>query len=432
MAALRALFFLALFGVCSSQMSECSYYGLLEYLNLTASNKVLEIMRPVTNWTRTTSVQMDVFVYGILDVDEKSQTVTSHTWMETHWTNEFLTWNPLDFCGIDRVTVPRSMVWIPDIIIEEDSSDSGCVQKDPVVLLEPNGAMHTSARQRLTYTCQLNLTLFPFDMQRCNITFRSLSSDVRSIRLGTVNNDTILTRISEWFMITQGEWRLIKMETVIDDILIGETYWSKVLFIVTLERKPMLYVIILIVPLFYLLVLDLASFFISEDSGEKMGFKVTILLSISVLLLILKDILPSTEDNLPMIAQFCASVFTMVWLSVLEAMLMSFLTDLDNYCGKKAQSSVAIQLDIQLEVKCHKEKICFPPDQLSDHDLLKLILEEVKAAQQEVGSHKKDEREPGCYRKLAKIINYVFFASYFVTVLACIVFMCTNWIENES
>ncbi len=63
----------------------------------------------------------------------------------------------------------------------------------------------------------------------------------------------------------------------------------------------MLYVINLIVPLFYLLVLDLASFFISEARGEKLSFKVTVLLSISVLLLILQDMLPSTEDSLPMI-----------------------------------------------------------------------------------------------------------------------------------
>lgn len=65
----------------------------------------------------------------------------------------------------------------------------------------------------------------------------------------------------------------------------------------------MLYVINFIVPLFYLLVLDLASFFISEAEGGKLSFKITLLLSISVLLLILKDMLPSTEETLPMIGE---------------------------------------------------------------------------------------------------------------------------------
>lgn len=75
-----------------------------------------------------------------------------------------------------------------------------------------------------------------------------------------------------------------------------------------MDRKPLLYVVIFMVPLLYLLVLDLASFFISESRGEKLGFKITVLLSISVLLLILKDILPSTEDSLPMIGESSAEV----------------------------------------------------------------------------------------------------------------------------
>lgn len=74
-------------------------------------------------------------------------------------------------------------------------------------------------------------------------------------------------------------------------------------FQVTLERKPFLYIINFIIPLVYLLFLDLASFSISVDSGEKFGFKVTVLLSISVLLLILKDILPSTEVDMPVIGE---------------------------------------------------------------------------------------------------------------------------------
>lgn len=68
-----------------------------------------------------------------------------------------------------------------------------------------------------------------------------------------------------------------------------------------ISRKPMLYVVNLIVPLFYMLVLDVASFFVHASKGEKLSFKITVLLSISVLLLILQDMLPSTEEHLPLI-----------------------------------------------------------------------------------------------------------------------------------
>ena len=65
----------------------------------------------------------------------------------------------------------------------------------------------------------------------------------------------------------------------------------------------MLYAMNFILPLLYFLVLDVASFFISEARGEKLGFKVTLLLSISVLLLILQDMLPSTTEKLPYIGE---------------------------------------------------------------------------------------------------------------------------------
>lgn len=42
-------------------------------------------------------------------------------------------------------------------------------------------------------------------------------------------------------------------------------------------------------------------------------------------------------------------IFTLVGLSVLEAMLVSFLIDLDGYRGKKAQSSTSVQVDVQIE-----------------------------------------------------------------------------------
>ncbi|KAI9515267.1 hypothetical protein NQZ68_027009 [Dissostichus eleginoides] len=327
MSALRTLAFLALFGVSSSQTSDCSYVGLLTHLNLTTTNDLLATMRPVKVWTTPSLVQLDMLLYGILEVDEKSQTVTTHIWVETRWTTEYLTWNPNDFCGINMLTVPRSTLWLPDVEILEDTSDTSSIHRSSVVNLYPNGSVAGTARERLTSTCRLNLIMFPFDTQECNITFSSMTSDGNAIQLGSVNTDKALTYISEQLM-------------------------------VIISRKPMLYVINLIIPLLYFLILDLASFFISEARGEKLGFKVTLLLSISVMLLILKDILPSTENKLPWIASYCLAIFTFVGLSVLEAMLVGYLYDLDGCCSMTAQSPADAQVDILVEDDNHKV-ICF-------------------------------------------------------------------------
>ncbi|XP_076609610.1 5-hydroxytryptamine receptor 3A [Chaetodon auriga] len=446
MAALRVLAFLALTAAVSSgQTSDCSYFGLLEHLNLTTTNDFLTISRPVKNWTTLTVVQVNMVPYGILQVDEKSQTVTSHIWIEMSWKSEFLTWEPSHFCGINMLSVPLSKLWIPDIQIQEDASDTGSIQKGLRASVSPSGRVTTNTRQRLTSTCQLKLFLFPFDEQCCNFTFAPMSTTNENMMLGTLTNDTILTIISEQIMVTQGEWQLKNIEIINYNHVKNGSYYNALVFLVTITRKPMLYVIILIVPLFYLLVLDLASFFISGARGEKLSFKVTVLLSISVLLLILQDMLPSTEDKLPLMASYCVAVFTLVGISLLEAILVSFLTDLDGDCDQKAQRSVDAQMKIQLEADCHEEptgaeekgqvrpeKGHPPLDGPRGHDLLTLVLEEVKAARQVAEEQEKEKRKPGCYKRVAETIDCVFFVLYSLTVVIFLAWMVNAWAQKQT
>ncbi|XP_059204945.1 5-hydroxytryptamine receptor 3A-like [Centropristis striata] len=441
MLALTTLAFLAFIGVCSSEPSDCSYAALLTHLNITPANDLLTIMRPVKNWRTPTTVMIDMLLYGILEVDEKSQTLTTHIWIKMTWTNELLTWNFSDFCGIRQIAVPRSRLWIPDIQIAEDASDTSSISESHIVNVYHNGLLMANTRQRLTSTCRLDLKLFPFDSQSCKMSLGSMSSAVDTLILDTTLSDTTLTNISEQTMVTKGEWELNAVE-VQKAFFHSNGNQSTLEYTFTISRKPMLYVINLIVPLFYFLILDLASFFISEARGEKLSFKVTVLLSISVLLLILKDMLPSTEQNLPQIASYCVAVFALVGLSVLEAMLVSYLFDLDarcaTHCGQEAET-VDDGEDIQLEVDYKKEpndaeefpqKSDLPLDRSNGRDLLKQLLEEVKAARQKAEKQEKDKMKPGRYRTLAEYIDSVFFTLYFLTVVGYLMYVAIVWVSQ--
>uniref|UniRef100_UPI0037E8B82E 5-hydroxytryptamine receptor 3A n=1 Tax=Semicossyphus pulcher TaxID=241346 RepID=UPI0037E8B82E len=443
MDALRVLALLALIGVSSSQTPDCSYLSLLKHLHLTPANDTLQIMRPVKNWTTSTYVGLDMVMYGILHMDEKSQTLTSHIWVQMSWVNEFLTWKPSDFCGIDTLSIPRSRLWLPDVAIQEDASDTGSIYHGPFLTLMPNGFVMSSSRQRLTSTCQLNLALFPFDTQICQVTFGSMTTDESNIMLGTLNNDSTLYKVSEELMVTQGEWELDNMEIEKKSFGKSSESVSRLIYMITMSRKPMLYVINFIVPLFYLLILDVASFFISEARGEKLGFKVTILLSISVLLLILQDMLPSTESAMPYIASYCVGVFALVGISVLEAMLVSFLFDLDGYCSTMVRCSAEAQEEIELEdrfskeppgaeedVQVKQEKSSLPLDGPNSCDVLKQIHEQVKSARQEAKRQKEEEKKPGRYRRMAEIIDHVFFMLYLTAVVGFLTYMYFKWMSN--
>ncbi|XP_055366902.1 5-hydroxytryptamine receptor 3A-like isoform X1 [Betta splendens] len=442
MSAGRILAFFALIaGISSTQTSDCSYSGLVNYLNLT--NGLLTMIRPVRNWTDPTSVQLDVVIYGILDLDEKAQSLTTHIWTQMYWQSEFLTWNSSDFCGINMLVIPRSILWTPDLTIQEDTSDTGTVQDSPLITLFPEGLVSANRHQRLTSTCQLNLYLFPFDTQHCNITFLSFNYFADGVKLGCNQSGTSLTSLSEQLMATQGEWQLVNISIFSYSFTKQGVSRSRLTYMVSIRRRPLLYVAIFVVPLFYLLILDLATFFISEACGEKLGFKVTILLSISVLLLILKDMLPSTEDTLPVIVTFCTVIFGLVGISVLEAMLVSFLLDLDSYCVcKEAPCSVDVHdVGTSLESSHHNETVAneeqgrvnleshFSLDLPCDLSVLRQILEEVKAARQEAEGQGKARRNHVCYRRLARIIDNVFFTFYFLGVVTFLLCMYIIWIQ---
>ena len=68
-----------------------------------------------------------------------------------------------------------------------------------------------------------------------------------------------------------------------------------------MKRKAVLYIVNFLLPVLCFLCLDMASFLISDSGGEKLSFKVTVLLAVTVLQLILNDILPATSNRVPII-----------------------------------------------------------------------------------------------------------------------------------
>jgi len=70
-----------------------------------------------------------------------------------------------------------------------------------------------------------------------------------------------------------------------------------------MKRRPISYIVNFLLPISFFMCLDLASLFISEKGGEKLSFKVTVMLSVTVLQLILYEILPSMSTKIPLIGE---------------------------------------------------------------------------------------------------------------------------------
>ncbi|XP_076153801.1 5-hydroxytryptamine receptor 3A-like [Alosa pseudoharengus] len=312
--------------VCSESLN-CSYLSLLEHLGVGSNNHSLSAVRPVRNWRTPTYATVDLYLYVIVDVDEKLQSFTSGVSLSAYWTNELLRWNPEDFCGIRQINVPKEYVWRPYFTIMEsiEAMHSGA-ESAPEVVLMSAGRVSFGDTYKITSTCNMDLYKFPFDTQKCQLTLLTLLNTIDQLRLVISSNSSDVTTRSLTVFQTQGEWDLISIHVSKDNLTIGpQDMLDQLVYTITIARRPQLYLINFLVPVLLFLVLDLMSFFISGSGGEKLSFKVTVLLAISVLLLILHDILPSTDQKTPVIGMFCTGVFSLVGCSIVETITVSFL-----------------------------------------------------------------------------------------------------------
>lgn len=68
-----------------------------------------------------------------------------------------------------------------------------------------------------------------------------------------------------------------------------------------IRRRPLFYTVSLLLPSIFLMVMDIVGFYLPPNSGERVSFKITLLLGYSVFLIIVSDTLPATAVGTPLI-----------------------------------------------------------------------------------------------------------------------------------
>ncbi|KAG8437648.1 hypothetical protein GDO86_008386 [Hymenochirus boettgeri] len=321
---LRVLVLLYLGCVVIQCQEMCGYYNVTDALGVLEQSPRLMYLRPVSDWKKPTYVTLDVTMRAVLEMDEKLQTLKTLMDLEMIWGNQLLSWEPGDFCGISRVSVPESTVWIPDIflseIIEDNSLDVLYVH------LYHDGTMKRTKTLNVLTTCSLNLYKFPFDSQKCNLTFGLSTNPVGDVILSAGSTAENITLVSKALFNT-GEWALQNINVFLTNISKNGETWSKAIYQISIRRAPMMYVINLIIPACLLVLVDVASMFIPMAGGERLGFKITVVLGFSVLLLILNDFLPNT-DNPPILGIFCMVCLVIMIVSIIDSIFISYMLHL--------------------------------------------------------------------------------------------------------
>uniref|UniRef100_A0A3B4XV04 5-hydroxytryptamine receptor 3A n=1 Tax=Seriola lalandi dorsalis TaxID=1841481 RepID=A0A3B4XV04_SERLL len=275
----------------------------------------LQPFRPAVNLSNPTITNISFTLYAVLGVNEKTQILTTFLWLRLYWQHEFLVWQPDECDGVTRISLPVRQLWSPDIIVYEFVDDD-VSQACPYVYVNHTGHIRWDRMLRLVSACNLEIFSFPFDVQNCTFTFGSyMVSPALTFEEMSGN--------SKRYLEASGEWELVDILGETSILQFGIDEWDIITFWVVIKRRPVLYVVNLLIPSSFLMLIDILSFYLPPHSVDRASFKMTLILGYTVFLLIMNDLLPSTANGTPIIGIYFSVCLALMVISLLETVIIT-------------------------------------------------------------------------------------------------------------
>uniref|UniRef100_A0A8C4IPD5 Neuronal acetylcholine receptor subunit alpha-4 n=1 Tax=Dicentrarchus labrax TaxID=13489 RepID=A0A8C4IPD5_DICLA len=270
-----------------------------------------KLSRPVENTTDTVLVHFGLSIAQLIDVDEKNQMMTTNVWVKQEWNDYKLRWNPEEYENVTSIRIPSEIIWRPDIVLYNNADGDFAVTHLTKAHLFYDGRIKWMPPAIYKSSCSIDVTFFPFDQQSCKMKFGSWTYDRAKIDLISMASD--VDQMDYW---ESGEWIIVnavgkyntKKYECCTEIYADITYY----FII--RRLPLFYTINLIIPCLLISCLTVLVFYLPSQCGEKITLCISVLLSLTVFLLLITEIIPSTSLVIPLIGEYL--LFTMVFVTL--------------------------------------------------------------------------------------------------------------------
>ncbi|TNN06457.1 Acetylcholine receptor subunit alpha-type unc-38 [Schistosoma japonicum] len=131
-------------------------------------------VRPLKNISEKLTVKISIRLQQIGGLNERNQVLTTILFLEQIWEDDYLKWNESEFGNVRTLRIPAKQVWTPDTYVfnNADHTNSGFLE-GIYVIIHSSGKVSWPIPVQLKTSCKVDITLFPFDHQNCEIQFGS-------------------------------------------------------------------------------------------------------------------------------------------------------------------------------------------------------------------------------------------------------------------
>ncbi|KAF5902657.1 5-hydroxytryptamine receptor 3A-like [Clarias magur] len=201
------------------------------------------------------------------------------------WIDPDLSWSLANYT-FDKIILPVSKIWTPDLTVV----NAIYVKVKPVtndVVVKYDGTVNYAIVIYTTVICKLNLLTYPFVQGSCPVAINgwNQSSCGLNIQYGSVS--TVGGQGADW-------------STLSVNLTTDNTNNHNYIY-VTMSSNPFKAMVSLVLPSALIMIADLVSFALPLDGGKRSSFKITLVLSFTMFLLILTDNLPSSGPCSPLL-----------------------------------------------------------------------------------------------------------------------------------
>ncbi|XP_030629312.1 acetylcholine receptor subunit gamma [Chanos chanos] len=290
-------------------------------------------IRPVENNGDITQVKIKMTLTNLISLNEREEALTTSVWIELQWCDYRLQWeNRRHFEAYQNITlmrVPSKTIWLPDIILENNVDGKFEIALYVNALVSPDGCVTWIPPAIYRSACSIKVNYFPFDWQNCSMVFRSQTYSAEEIELQLSVEDNVTV---EWIVIDpeafteNGEW-VIKHRPA--KKLVNEGYgpdeleYQEVVFFLIIQRKPLFYIINIIVPCVLISSLGLLIYFLpAKAGGQKCTMSIAILLAQTVFHFLIAKKVPETSQAVPLIGKYVMFVMSVTTLVVMNCVIV--------------------------------------------------------------------------------------------------------------
>ncbi|XP_049417388.1 zinc-activated ligand-gated ion channel-like isoform X2 [Epinephelus fuscoguttatus] len=246
--------------------------------------------------------------YQTLSVDTKNLRLNSRLQASLKWEDPELAWDTSVY-PYDQVVLPVSKVWTPELRVTNGITTTMRHSSHDLLVIS-NGTVKHSVIITAEVNCEVNLFNYPFAWDACPVAIQTWSDD----GCGTLLEFEQLKMVDG----THGDWQT-------DNAFLARQTDERNYILVQLSIKYTNPFITLMLPSILIVLADVVSFALPLGGGERNSFKVTLVLSFTMFLIILNDQLPGDSACSPVIrTHFCICLVLLV-VSMLASMVMTRL-----------------------------------------------------------------------------------------------------------